>query len=159
MDEMTKTISALTAAAIVAGTFACVAPSQAASRLMDSTIEGFNYRCQAQGGTYANDGLLVSCDTPSVVISCEYFAHRQANCEWPGIERPIVVRVIGMLPGGHISSSSSSSNNNVGAADVGGNGGGGNGAGGFQGPKDIKDAPNNDPNPGFDGPKNIQLAP
>ena len=80
-----------------------------------------------------------------------YFTTTQANCNWPGIENQIdVIRVIGTLPGGPDIGSSSG---NGGGAAVGGGGKGG----GFQGPKDIKDAPDNDPKPNFDGPDNIKL--
>ena len=82
------------------------------------------------------------------------FEDRQAICNWPGIERQIdVIRVIGSLPAGYEPSTSGGSQFN-------GGGNGGNGGGGIQGPKDIKDAPNNpDPKPNFDGPDDFQMAP
>ena len=144
----------ITVTAAIIGLAAFAAPSQAATRLMSSSLEGFEYRCENHGGLFAQDGTLVSCQTPSVPVSCEYFTARQANCVWPGTERQIdVIRVIGTLQAGEIIHSNSS-NNSAGA----GNGGGGKG-GGFQGGNDIKDAPNNDPKPNFDGPKEMQLAP
>ena len=62
--------------------------------------------------------------------------------------------MIGTLPIGAAAASSSS---NEAASGSKGNGGGN--GGGFQGPKDIKDAPDNDPKPNFDGPDDFQMAP
>lgn len=158
---MTKTLSLTFAIAFAAiGFGAATAPTQAAARLMVSSLEGFQYRCEHHGGAYARTGDVVSCNTPSVPVSCEYFNPRQANCSWQGNERLIdVVRVIGTLPaGGTIASSSGNSGGNGNVVN-GGNGGGNGGGGGFQGPKDIKDGPQNNPNPGFDGPKDFKLAP
>jgi hypothetical protein len=154
---MTKTLSlTISFAAAILSIAAATAPSQAATRLMSSSLEGFEYRCENHGGTFGLDGALASCQTPSVPVDCEYFAERQAVCNWPGIQRQIdVIRVIGSLPAGYEpSSSGNSGNGNQGN-------GGGNGGGGLQGPDDIKDAPNNnpDPKPNFDGPDNIQDAP
>ena len=153
---MTKTLSlTISFAAAVLTLAAATAPSQAATRLMSSSPEGFQYRCENHGGTFGVAGALVSCQTPSVPVDCEYFDDGQAMCNWPGIERQIdVIRVIGSLPTYDTASSSSGNSGS-------GNGGGGNGGGGnFQGPKDIKDAPNNpDPKPNFDGPKDLQMAP
>jgi hypothetical protein len=149
----------VTLAAAVLGLAAIAAPAQAATRLMSSSLDGFEYRCANHGGIFAADGTLVSCQTPSVPVACEYFTTTQANCEWPGIENQIdVIRVIGTLPGGPDIGSSSGSSSGGGAVGGGGGGGGGKG-GGFQGPNDIKDAPNNDPKPNFDGPKDFQMAP
>ncbi len=152
---MTKTLSlTISFAAAILSIAAATAPSQAATRLMSSSLEGFEYRCENHGGTFGLDGALASCQTPSVPVACEYFEDRQAICNWPGIERQAdVIRVIGSLPGFDAPSSSSSNN--------GGNSGGNGGGGGLQGPKDIKDAPNNnpDPKPNFDGPKDLQMAP
>ena len=147
---MTKTLSlTISLAAAVLALAAATAPSQAATRLMSSSLEGFQYRCENHGGTFGLDGALASCQTPSVPVACEYFEDRQAVCNWPGIERQIdVIRVIGSLPVGYELPSGGNSGN-----------GGGNG-GGLQGPKDIKDAPNNpDPKPNFEGPDDFQLAP
>lgn len=144
----------ITVTAAVIGLAAFAAPSQAATRLMSSSLEGFEYRCETHGGIFAHDGTVVDCQTPSVPVSCEYFAGRQATCNWPGIENQIdVIRVIGTLPVG-AGSESSSGNGGGGAV-----GSGGKGGGNFQGPKDVKDAPNNNPKPNFDGPNNIQMAP
>ena len=149
-------------AALVIALSSCVLtslPAQAASRLMISSLEGFQYRCENYGGTYGNDGAFVTCHTPSVLVSCEYFKARQANCQWPGIERQIdVARVIGSLPeeAGSVHSGGSGGNQNLGNG--GGNPGSG-GSGGFQGGKDIKDGPGNNPGPGFNGPKDFQNAP
>ncbi|HEY8578029.1 MAG TPA: hypothetical protein VIL88_17015 [Devosia sp.] len=157
---MKKTLSLSIALAVAAiGYTTATAPSLAATRLMVSSLEGFQYRCEHHGGAYAKAGSVVSCNTPSVAVSCEYFHPRQAYCNWPGIERQIdVVRVIGTLPpAGSIVASSS--DNGPGGNGNGGNGGGGNGGGGLQGPKDIKDAPQEDPKPNFDGPKDFQDAP
>lgn len=151
---MTKTLSlTISFTAAILAIAAATAPSQAATRLMSSSLEGFEYRCENHGGTFGLDGVLASCQTPSVPVACEYFEGRQAICNWPGNERQIdVIRVIGSLPGFDAPSSSSSNSGGIG----GGNGGGG----GIQGPKDIKDAPNNpDPKPNFDGPDKFQMAP
>ena len=151
---MTKTLSLTIAfAAAALSMAAATAPTQAATRLMSSSLEGFEYRCENHGGTFGLDGALASCQTPSVPVACEYFDDRQAVCNWPGIERQIdVIRVIGSLPTHDVATSSSGNS--------GGGNGGGNGGGGLQGPKDIKDAPNNpDPKPNFDGPKDLQMAP
>ena len=150
---MTKTLSrTISFAAAILALAAATAPSQAATRLMSSSLEGFQYRCENYGGTFGLEGVLASCQTPSVPVACAYFEDRQATCTWPGNERQIdAIRVIGSLPGLDAPSSGS----------TGGNGGGNGGGGGFQGPKDIKDAPNNnpDPKPNFNGPKDIQMAP
>ncbi|MGB3336205.1 MAG: hypothetical protein WBA73_03405 [Devosia sp.] len=153
---MTKFYSlTITLTAAVLGLAAIAAPAQAATRLMSSSLDGFEYRCENHGGIFAADGTLVSCQTPSVPVACEYFTASQANCEWPGIENQIdVIRVIGTLPGGPDIGSSSGSGS--GGAVSGGGGGKG---GGFQGPNDIKDAPNNNPKPNFDGPKDFQMKP
>lgn len=154
---MTKTISlTISFAAALLTIAAATAPTQAATRLMSSSLEGFQYRCENHGGTFGLDGALVSCQTPSVPVACEFFADRQAMCNWPGVDRQVdVIRVIGTLQAGYEASSSGNSGN--GGAN---GGGGGNGGGGFQGPKDIKDAPNNnpDPKPNFNGPKDFQMA-
>lgn len=152
---MIKTLSlTISFAAAILSMAAATAPSQAATRLMSSSLEGFEYRCENHGGTFGLDGALASCQTPSVPVACEYFEDRQAICAWPGIERQIdVIRVIGSLPAGYEPSSSGGNQGN-------GGGNGGNGGGGIQGPKDIKDAPNNpDPKPNFDGPDDFQMAP
>jgi hypothetical protein len=155
---MTKTLSLTISVAIaVIGFATAAAPTQAATRLMSSSFEGFEFRCEKHGGIFAADGTLVSCQTPSVPVACEYFTATQANCVWPGIARQIdVVRVIGTLPAG--AEVYASASNGGGNSNNGGNGNGGNG-GGFDGPKDIQDAPDNDPKPNFDGPKDIQDAP
>lgn len=152
---MTKTFSlTVSIAAAVISLAAATLPAQAATRQMSSSPEGFQYRCENHGGLFAQDGAMVSCQTPSVPVACEYFAAERAQCAWPGIERQIdVIRVIGSLPAGLARAPSSDSNG--GGVPNGGNGGGG----GFQGPNDIKDGPNNDPKPNFDGPKEMQLAP
>ena len=149
---MTKTLSlTISFAAAILAIAAATAPSQAATRLMSSSLEGFEYRCENHGGIFGLDGALASCQTPSVPVACEYFEDRQAICNWSGNERQIdVIRVIGSLPGFDAPSSSSGN---------GGNGGGNGGGGGLQGPKDIKDAPNNDPKPNFNGPDKFQMAP
>ena len=150
---MNKTISISLAVAVL-GFAAAAAPTQAATRLMSSSLDGFEYRCEHHGGIFAQDGSSASCQTPTVPVACDYFDTRQAVCTWPGIENQIaVIRVIGTLPAGYAASVSDDGNGDGG---TGGNGGGG---GGFQGPKDIKDAPNNDPKPNFDGPKDFQMAP
>lgn len=151
---MTKTISlTISLAVAVLGFAAAAAPSQAATRLMSSSLDGFEYRCEHHGGIFAQNGTSASCQTPTVPVACDYFDTRQAVCTWPGIENQIaVIRVIGTLPAGYVASVSDDGNG-------GGSGGNGGGGGGFQGPKDIKDAPNNDPKPNFDGPKDFQMAP
>jgi len=153
---MTKTHSlAISLTAALIGFAAAGAPAQAATRLMGSSIAGFEYRCERHGGAFGEDGSSVMCQTPTVAVECEYFAGRQAVCNWPGIENQIaVIRVIGTLPPGYSGpTSDSSSQSGV------NNGNGGGGGGGFQGPKDIKDAPNNDPKPNFDGPQDFEMAP
>jgi uncharacterized membrane protein YgcG len=149
----TKTLSlTLTLAVAAIGFAAASAPTQAATRLMSSSLAGFEYRCEHHGGIFGQNGTLVSCQTPTVPVACEYFDDRQAMCEWPGIVNQVAVtRVIGTLPTGGFSSGSS------GNGASGGNGGGN--GGGFQGPGDITDVPNDDPNPGFEGPDDFQMAP
>ena len=145
--------------ATLIGSAATVAPAQAASRLMISSNDGFQYRCEKYSGAYASDGTSVICNTPSVMVTCEYFTARQANCNWSGRDSQIdVVRVIGTLPEGWNFASSSSSGNggNTGNGGVGGSGGKG---GGFDGPKNFGDAPKGNPNPGFNGPGNFGIAP
>jgi hypothetical protein len=153
---MTKTLSlTISFAAALLSLTAATAPTQAATRLMSSSLAGFEYRCENHGGTFGLDGALASCQTPSVPVACEYFDDRQAVCQWPGIERQIdVIRVIGTLQAGYEPSSSGNSGN-------GGNGNGGGNGGGLQGPDDIQDAPDNspDPKPNFEGPDDIQDAP
>lgn len=155
---MTRNITLTMALTIVVlGYAGGVVPTQAANRLMSSSLEGFQYRCENHGGAFTQDGPLVSCQTPSVMVSCEYFTGRQADCNWQGTERQIdVLRVIGSLPADAQVVASSGNGGGPGAPGGGGNGGGG---GGFQGPKDIKAAPDNTPNPGFDGPKTLGIAP
>ncbi|GLQ08295.1 hypothetical protein GCM10007913_02270 [Devosia yakushimensis] len=148
---MTKTMTlTLSLAVAVLGLAAAAAPTQAATRLMSSSLEGFEYRCERHGGVFEQAGALVSCQTPTVPVACEYFAARQAVCEWPGIENQIaVIRVIGILPAGYYPTGSSDDS-------AGGGGNGGGKGGGFDGPKDIQDAPQNDPKPNFDGPDDIK---
>lgn len=152
---MTKTLSlTISFAAAILSMAAATAPSQAATRLMSSSLEGFQYRCEHHGGSFGLDGAMASCQTPSVPVACEYFEDRQAICAWPGIERQIdVIRVIGSLPAGYGTPASGNGH--------GGNGGNGGGNGGLQGPGDIQDAPDNNPNPNpnFDGPDDFQMAP
>ena len=147
---MTKTISLTISLAIaVLGLAAAAAPTQAATRLMNSSLEGFEFRCEAHGGLFGQDDDLVTCQTPSVPVACQFTAVRQAVCEWPGIENQIaVIRVIGTLP-------ISVHGGNGGGANAGNKGGGG----GFQGPKDFAPAPQNDPHPNFNGPQDLQMAP
>lgn len=150
---MTKTFTlTLSLAVAVLGFAAAASPAQAATRLMSSTPEGFEYRCERHGGIFEQAGAQVNCQTPTVPVACEYFATRQAVCEWPGIQNQLaVIRVIGTLPANY-SPTSSGDNSSAGGK------GGGNG-GGFDGPKDIQDAPQNDPEPNFDGPSDIKDAP
>jgi uncharacterized membrane protein YgcG len=146
--NMYKTLSVAASVALaLIGFAASAAPSQAATRLMSSSLEGFVYRCEHHGGAFMQDGNLVGCQTPWVPVACEYFEERQAVCEWPGIANQIaVIRVIGTLPASSVGGSSSGS---------GYSGGGGNSGGGLLGPGDITDVPNDEPEPGFDGPSNI----
>lgn len=99
---MNKTISLTISTVLAIGCFASVAaPANAATRLMSSSVEGFQYRCENHGGIFNLEGALASCETPSVPVACEYFDDRQAMCDWPGIERQIaVIQVIGTLPEG-----------------------------------------------------------
>jgi hypothetical protein len=148
----TKISLTIAAAAAVLSIAAAAAPAQAATRLMNSSLEGFEYRCEAHGGLFGQDDELVICQTPSVPVACEFTAVRQAVCQWPGIENQIaVIRVIGTLPLGTHGS-------------LGGNGGlsanmGNGGGGGLQGPQDFAPAPQNDPHPNFNGPQDFQMAP
>lgn len=154
---MTKTLSlTISFAAAILSIAAATAPSQAATRLMSSSLEGFEYRCENHGGIFGLDGALASCQTPSVPVDCEYFGERQAVCNWPGIQRQIdVIRVIGSLPVGYEAPTGNGNSDNSNQGN-----GGGNGGGRLQGPDDIKDAPNNpDPKPNFDGPDQFQMAP
>ena len=78
---MTKTLSlTISFAAAILSIAAATAPSQAATRLMSSSLEGFQYRCETHGGSFGLDGALASCQTPSVPVACEYFEDRQAIC-------------------------------------------------------------------------------
>ncbi|RYE72395.1 MAG: hypothetical protein EOO81_03475, partial [Oxalobacteraceae bacterium] len=104
---MKRKFAQVIAIAVASISFAAIAPVHAASRLMSSSPDGFHYRCEKHGGTFDVQGYQVSCDMPSLLISCEYFDARRANCNWPGIEQSIVVRVIGTLPGGDYVASTS----------------------------------------------------
>ncbi|KRA99891.1 hypothetical protein ASD83_05230 [Devosia sp. Root685] len=154
---MTKIFSTTISLVVaMAGIAAVATPAQAATRLMSSTVDAFEYRCERHDGIFSAAGQSVSCQTPTVAVSCDYFDVRQAVCAWPGIENQIaVIRVIGTIPAGYTASLSSDDDSAI--ADAPGNGGGG--GGGFMGPKDIQDAPNNDPKPNWDGPKDFQMAP
>ena len=151
---MTKIFSTTISLVVaMAGITAIASPAQAATRLMSSTVDAFEYRCERHDGIFSAAGQSVSCQTPTVPVSCDYFDVRQAICTWPGIENQIAVtRVIGTLPAGYTASLSSDDSS---AAP----GNGGSGGGGFMGPKDIADAPNEDPKPNWDGPKDFQMAP
>lgn len=148
---MTKTISlTISIAVAVIGLAAAAAPTQAASRLMSSSVEGFEYRCEHHGGVFGQDDMTVSCQTPTVPVACKYVTGRQAVCEWPGIANQIaVIRVIGTLPDAYAPSFGTDDDA------VGGNNPNPN----FDGPDDIVDAPDNDPKPNFDGPDDFQMAP
>ena len=142
----------LAVAAAVLSIAAAAAPAQAATRLMYSSLEGFEFRCENHGGVFGQEGNVVGCQTPTVAVACEFTAARQAMCEWPGIENQFaVIRVIGTLPINTQGAFGSNGN----SGNVGHKGGGG----GFQGPKDFSPAPQNDPNPNFNGPKDFQMAP
>jgi hypothetical protein len=158
--QMTKTIPLTISLAIaVLGLAAAAAPTQAATRVMNSSPEAFEYRCGAHGGVFGQDGDLVTCQTPSVPVACEFTAARAAFCEWPGIQNQIaVIRVIGTLP---IGANGSWGGNGGSTANAGNNNGGGNNGGGigFQGPQDFAPAPQNDPHPNFNGPQDLQMAP
>lgn len=154
MIKFSSTTISLVVAAV--GLAALTTPSQAATRLMSSTMDAFEYRCERHDGIFSAVGASVSCQTPTVPVSCDYFDVRQAVCAWPGIENQIaVIRVIGTIPTGYTASLSNDDDSAI--ADLPDNGGGN--GGGFQGPKDIKDAPNEDPKPNWDGPKDFQMAP
>ena len=147
----TKISLTIAVAAAVLSIAAAAAPAQAATRLMNSSLEGFEFRCETHGGIFGQDDDLATCQTPSVPVACQFTAVRQAVCQWPGIENQIaVIRVIGTLPiGVH-----GAPGGNGGSANAGNNGGGG-----LQGPKDFAPAPENDPNPNFNGPQDFQMAP
>lgn len=153
---MTKTFSLTISLAVALVGFAAVAaPTQAANRLMSSTVDAFEFRCEKHDGIFASTGGSVNCQTPTVPVACDYFDDRQAVCEWPGILNQVnVIRVIGTLPAGYAADLSSGDGDAL--ADLGN--GGGNG-GGFDGPKDISDVPDNDPKPGFDGPQDFVDTP
>lgn len=158
---MTKIFpTSLSFAVAVVGMVVAGTPAYAATRLMSSTIDAFEYRCERHDGVFSAEGETVNCVTPTVPVSCDYFDVRQAVCSWPGIESQIaVIRVIGTLPAGYTASLSDDDgdlqNNGGNNGGGGGNGGGGN----FMGPKDIQDAPNGDPKPNWEGPKDFQMAP
>lgn len=155
---MTKLFSTTISLAVaMIGVAAAAAPAQAATRLMSSTIDAFEYRCERHDGSFSQAGQSVTCQTPTVPVSCDYFDVRQAICTWPGIENQIaVIRVIGTLPAGYAASLSGDDESAIQEAP--GNGGG-NGGSGFGGPKDIQDAPDKDPKPNFDGPGDIKAGP
>ena len=124
---------------------AAAAPAQAATRLMYSSLEGFEFRCETHGGVFGKEGNVVGCQTPTVAVACEFTATREAMCEWPGIENQFaVIRVIGTLP----INSEGAFGGNGNTGNVGHKGGGG----AFQGPPNFAPAPQNNPNPGFNGP-------
>lgn len=149
----TKFALTIAVATAVLSIAAAAAPAQAATRLMNSSLEGFQFRCETHGGVFGQDDDLVSCQTPSVPVACQFTGARQAVCEWPGIENQVaVIRVIGTLP----ISVQGGAGGNGGPT---GNSGGGNKGGGFQGPSDFAPAPQNDPHPNFNGPQNFQMAP
>lgn len=157
---MNKTFSlTISLAVALVGFAAASAPAQAANRLMSSTIEAFEFRCEKYDGVFASAGGSVSCQTPTVPVACDYFDDRQAVCAWPGIRNQInVIRVIGTLPVGyaaHLSSNDRDAIEDV----IDGNGGGNGGGGGFEGPGEITDVPDDKPNPGFDGPDEITDVP
>lgn len=140
---MTKTLSlTISFTAALLAIAAATAPSQAATRLMSSSLEGFQYRCETHGGTFGLDNALAICQTPSVPVICEYFDDNQAMCDWPGIERQIaVVRVIGSLPDISTDTDTDDGSSEGGAAENNGGNAGGNGGaqgGNFLGPDNHK---------------------
>lgn len=153
---MTKTLSLTISLAIaVIGFAAAAAPTQAATRVMSSSPDAFEYRCERHDGAFDIAGTTAICQTPTVPVTCEFVNGDQAVCAWPGLQNQVaVIRVIGTLPGGYVAVGNGTDRSSF----NGGNGGGGNG-GGFQGPNDFKEAPNNDPKPNFNGPKDFQMAP
>ena len=154
---MTKTLSLTISFAIaVIGFAAAAAPTQAATRLMSSSPDAFEYRCERHDGLYDATGSTAICQTPTVPVTCEFVDDAKAVCAWPGLQNQIaVIRVIGTLPGGYAASGNGNGN---GTGFGGGNGGNGNG-GGFEGPSDFKAAPGNDPGPNFNGPSDFKMAP
>ncbi|MET3901294.1 putative membrane protein YgcG [Devosia sp. UYZn731] len=155
---MTKTLSLTISLAIaIIGFAVAAAPAQAATRMMSSSPDAFEYRCERHDGAFDIAGTTAICQTPTVPVTCEFVNGDQAVCAWPGIQNQVaVIRVIGTLPGGYMAVGNGSD-----GGSFNGNGGGGNGGkgGGFQGPNDFKEAPNNDPKPNFNGPKDFQMAP
>ena len=153
---MTKTLSLTVSLAVALVGFAAVsAPAQAATRLMSSSLDAFEFRCERHGGTFGVDGASASCQTPTVPVACDFFDANQAVCAWPGIQNQVaVIRVIGTLPAGYVASLANSDDAEV----LTGNGGG-NGGGGLQGPDDLQADPGNNPKPNLDGPKDFQIAP
>ena len=152
---MTKTLSLTISFAIaVIGFAAAAAPTQAATRVMSSSPDAFEYRCERHDGLYDVAGSTAVCQTPTVPVTCEFVDDAKAVCAWPGLQNQVaVIRVIGTLPGGY-----AASGNGTGSPSSTG-GSGGNGGGGFEGPGDFQMAPDNDPNPNFNGPKDFQMAP
>lgn len=67
---LSMTISLVVAAA---GLATLTTPSQAATRLMSSTIDAFEYRCERHDGVFSAVGASVNCQTPTVPVSCDYF--------------------------------------------------------------------------------------
>lgn len=142
----TKFALTIAVAGAVLSIAAAAAPAQAATRLMYSSLEGFEFRCETHGGVFGKVGDAVSCQTPSVPVACQFTAFRQAVCEWPGIENQIaVIRVIGTLP---INTEGSLG----GSSGPAGNSGGGSIKGsGIQGPQTLTTASQNNSTPNFGG--------
>lgn len=159
---MTKTLSlAISLAVAVISFTAAAAPAQAATRLMSSSPDAFEYRCERHGGLFNEAGNTAICQTPTVPVTCEFTTASKAVCQWPGLRNQVAVtRVIGTLPGSYLVSGNSGRD---GTGAIVGNGGGNGGGVALDGPQDFADAPNNNPdpapNPGFDGPKDFQMAP
>src|SRR4051812_47564511 len=144
---MTKTLSLTISLAIaVIGFAAAAAPTQAATRVMSSSPNAFEYRCERHDGVFDIAGTTAICQTPTVPVTCEFVNGEKAVCDWPGIQNQVaVIRVIGTLPGGYVAAGNGSDGSSFNGP---GSGGGGNG-GGLQGPGDFQMAPDNNPTPNF----------
>jgi hypothetical protein len=157
---MTKTHSLTISLAIaLIGIAAATAPTQAATRVMSSSPDAFEYRCERHDGAFDIAGTRAICQTPTVPVTCEFVNGDQALCAWPGLQNQVaVIRVIGTLPEGYVAVGNGTDRSSFNGSAGSGNGGGGNG-GGFKGPGDFQMAPDNNPNPNFNGPKDFQMAP
>lgn len=130
----TKTKIAL-AASLALAALAVAVPAQAATRHVAFSMQTFADRCIDKGGVLEARQPLLSCQTGTVRVDCEFRSQALAECRWPGIDNQIAVnRIIGP---GDASSISSNGGGFAAAGNNGGNGGNGGGGGGI----DLPDLP------------------